>query len=93
MTMGRRKLFTLIMGLVISLTVPVTLSGCGTVRSHWGVEGEYSMPAGQNPRDKKPKKKKNKKKKKSNRKSKKYTLHIPAQPHVIIDLFESEIPA
>ncbi|MCM1076070.1 MAG: hypothetical protein NC411_01760 [Bacteroides sp.] len=30
--------------LVIAVMAPVFLGGCGSVRSHWGIEGDYELP-------------------------------------------------
>ncbi len=32
--------------LIISVVLPVALSSCGSVRTHWGIEGDYELPFG-----------------------------------------------
>ncbi len=36
----------MIVTLIISVILPAALSSCGSVRTHWGVEGDYELPFG-----------------------------------------------
>lgn len=44
--MRRKNLTTLFITLIISVVLPVALSSCGSVRTHWGIEGDYELPFG-----------------------------------------------
>lgn len=36
----------MVVTLIISVILPAALSSCGSVRTHWGVEGDYELPFG-----------------------------------------------
>ncbi len=59
--MRRKKSLFIIASLIIALILPVLMTGCGTVRGHWGIEHEYEFPDDGYHHHKKHKKKKHKK--------------------------------
>ncbi len=41
--MRRKRILPFVIGLIVVFGCSVMLPGCGTIRSHWGVEHEYDF--------------------------------------------------